>query len=146
MNRIIKFRVYPESVHGFYFDVSIHPTVERMRKFAERTKAMRGNFDNAEAAVCGFSKGEQDENGRIAWSKTLGAMVFYQKRLGMEIITHECTHAALRWMEAKKFNALDRSGDYVEGEASDNEERFCYALGRIAAQIAEKCWEHNLYE
>ena len=120
-----------------------------MRRYATKTKSEIGaemNFSEAQAAVLGFSKGYQPKNGRIAWAKTLGTFVFHTGKLGMEVVTHECTHAALRWMEAKKFNALDRSGDYTEDEASDNEERFCYALGRMAAQIGDQCWKRGLYE
>lgn len=142
----IKFRVYPESVHGFYFNVRIYRDQESMQKAAEYGGGKRKNFSNAAAVVRGLKRGRRTDRG-IAWKKQLGTIYFYKDCVGTEVITHESTHAALRWAEEKKFNVVDRNGpDYIAGDACDNEERFCYALGKIAAQIASKCWAHKLYE
>ena len=145
--QIVRFRVYPESVHGFYFDVEVYPTQKQMQKRAERLKPhLHGGFMDTDAAVLGFSKGYVGADGRCVWSKTLGTIVFHRERLGVNVISHECTHAALRWMEAMKFNVTDRGENYVEGEASDNEERFCYALGRMTAAIGDQFWKYDLWQ
>lgn len=144
--KAIKFRVYPDSVHGHYLDVEIHPTIEAMRKAASRTeyktKGQRDDFGDALAAVLGYGTGYISEQGRKVWSKTLGTIFFHRDQLGMEVVTHEATHAAIRWAEQQKIKI-----DFVAqgGRASDAEERFCGALGRISAQIASKCHELDLY-
>lgn len=145
--RIVKFRVYPESIHGSYLDVEIHPTVEAMRHAAKRaerkSKGRVADFQDAEAVTCGFGKGYVNESGRTIWRKTLGTMFFHKDRLGMEVITHEAAHAAIRWAERKDITLAP---DPKAGPASDDEERFCYAVGRIAAQIAGKGHDLGLYE
>jgi hypothetical protein len=145
MKKIIRFRVYPESVHGFYFEVEIHPTLARMRKAANRRKPGH-NFNDAEAVATGYTKGFVKEDGRIAWSKTLGCIFFHRAGCFSEIVAHECTHAALRWAEAMKFNVIDRDdANYIAGNACDNEERFAYALGRMVSQITAKTYEYKIF-
>lgn len=134
-------------MRGSYLDVEIHPTVEAMRRAASRaerkTKGKVADFKDAEAVTCGFGTGYVNEKGRTIWQKTLGTIFFHRERLGMEVITHEATHAAVRWAERR---GITIAPDPKAGPATDNEERFCYAVGRIAKQIAGKCHELDLYE
>ena len=136
---LIKFRVYPESKRGHYFDVAIYPTATSMRKAANKAGAVRKDFHRikAGAAVLGT---------RTPGTKSLGLILFHRQWLGMNVITHECGHAALRWMEAQRFSVEQRPANHKDGWASDNEERFCYALGSMAAQIGNECWNHKLYK
>lgn len=146
MTEVIQFRVYPESRRGHYFDVEIHPTVTSMRKAASVAGGAKANFDGALAVVRGFNAGHYTADGRKVWRKTLGTMFFHKARLGVEVIAHESTHAAFRWMEAQKFNAAEDAAERGDTNCSDSEERFCHALGNIARQIANECHDRGLYE
>lgn len=111
-----------------------------MRQYAKRIKSdtCASFFRDAVAAVLPYSSNKR---------KTLGEIIFYKARLGTEIITHEASHAAIRWIERKKLMIVDRRGDeYTPGEASKSEERFCLALGWMASQIASKCYDLGLYD
>ncbi|MEO5859168.1 MAG: hypothetical protein ABIR33_09495 [Pyrinomonadaceae bacterium] len=148
MKRVIKFRIYPESVHGFYFDVEIHPTVKAMRRTAQREGADSSNFLDADGATLGFRHYAWDDKRKThVLRKTLGLMVFHRDRLDAEVLAHESGHAAIRWMEAMRLDLEMRKDPMADRPMQDemaNEERFCYALGRMAAQISDQCWKHGL--
>lgn len=138
---LIKFRVYPESRRGFYFEVRIYSTLKEMR---DGLNKLCGNnstfFKDALAGVKGFQQKGWRNKGRLTWSKTLGVIAFNQQHIGTEVVSHESTHAAIAWMRAKELRLY--ADDYV---TDDNEERFCNAVGVIAKQIVAQCYKHNLY-
>jgi hypothetical protein len=47
------------------------------------------------------------------------------RRKGMEIITHECTHAGMAWVRLRRTNLGHMPGEEV----------LCYAVGRMAQQV-----------
>ena len=142
MKKIIKFRVYPESIHGFYFEVGIYPNIERMRAAAKRNGGKTSNFENAGAVTCGFRVGHIDAGeSKIRWTKQLGLIAFNRCEIDAEIVAHESTHAAIRWMEEKRVPFDIGKSALVEdkgGMAHDTEERFCYAVGKITNQIVDE--------
>lgn len=148
--KIIKFRVYPESVHGFYFDVEIHPTATSMRRTAKREGSDSSSFFDADGATLGFQHYIWDEKRKThVLRKTLGMIVLHRGRLDAEVLAHESAHAAIRWMEAMRLNMGMRTDPFADRPMQDemsNEERFCYALGRMTAQISDQCWKQGLYE
>jgi hypothetical protein len=148
MKDVISFRIYPESVYSFYFDVMIHPTLRAMRKSARKNGGKRSNFNDAQAVTCGYRRGEWGDGDRIHWKKCCGLLLFHRKGINAETLSHEATHAAIRWMEEKKFSFPINPPALISergGMASDDEERFCYAVGRMTNQIAVVCSKHDLF-
>lgn len=77
---------------------------------------------------------------------------FNRKRIGIEIVSHELTHAAFAFAERRKLNL----GEAVDKEFRTNsskstmdidgpEECFCYALGVMCRQFTQKCYDLGLY-
>lgn len=135
---IIKFRIYPESRRGYYFDVKVFPTIEALRKYAERWGARHvepNRFANTDAAVLPYT---------TTGHKTLGEIVFHKASLGAAIVTHEATHAALKWVDAKRVNVdrVVRQGNTDIG--IENEERFCDAVGSLVEQIGRHLYDLGL--
>lgn len=129
----IQFRIHPESTRGFYFDVKVFPTKKAMREYAVTEKGGSAYFRKAEAATLGMYRTDK----RARPTKFLGACIFHEKALTPEIIAHEATHAAIRWAQATQIQPVPE--ELKDGNSSDDEERFCYVVGRLTEQIAVKC-------
>lgn len=137
----IRFRVYPESVHSFWFDCTIYPTVDAMRKAIKR---FNGNLTGND--VRGMVNHFRDmRKGKII-TKRIGHIRLYRGDLSAEVLSHESAHAALHWAEWMGINVNDHSADATGFEMSQEsgEERFAYALGRICAQMSCMVWKHDL--
>jgi hypothetical protein len=138
--KVIKFRIYPESRRSYYFDVKVFPTEEKMRKYAERWGARHvdpSRFANAEAAMLPYT---------IKGGKTLGEIVFHKAQIGIVTVAHEATHAALRWADSARVS-VDR--DVRESNTdigTQNEERFCDAIGTLVLQMMGLMHDAGLYE
>jgi hypothetical protein len=136
----ITFKVYPESVHGLWFECSIHPSVRSLR---QAVKEQSGNPTGS--GVRGMVQHfRRVRKGRM--TKQLGHIHLVKSELHAEVLSHESTHAALNWARAMNIDVTDQSAD-VSGFAmseDSGEERFAYAVGRICSQLSHMVWEHNL--
>ena len=80
-------------------------------------------------------------------------LIFHRNSLGMEVVTHEFTHAAFCWAERRGLDLSKILGKHnwkvhKRGKAMARdgvEERFCYALGQMANQFTKKCCDIGLY-
>ena len=74
-----------------------------------------------------------------------GEIHFCRKHLGVGVITHEFLHAALAWARRIRLDfdviAVEDSGD-----ASEDEERLCYAHGEMVRQFVNRCNKLRLYD
>lgn len=77
---------------------------------------------------------------------------FHRRRIGIEVITHELTHAVFAFADRRKLPLAEtvnkdwRTG--TKGQVMDQggpEERFCYALGQMCRQFTQKCYDLGLY-
>jgi hypothetical protein len=161
--KIIKFRIYPDSKHGLYFEVRIYPNLKTMRRACVRfgNPLNRGTdyYANAEAmTACHRAGYKSKRGGHVIWDKGIGVILFHRKQVNAETISHECTHAALRWAEErhlkltltfpprglKEFEAYMKNKPKT-GAADEAEEDFAYAVGRMTNQIAAACLKHKLF-
>jgi hypothetical protein len=60
------------------------------------------------------------------------------KCLGVAVLSHELAHAALAW--ARRAKITDLYGDHNKLAVGDAEERFCYVLGDLMAQVVTKLY------
>lgn len=136
----IKFRVYPESVYGFYFDCVVYSD---QSGFRVACKAHNGTDPGDDCRGIVLSS-RTIRNGRF--TKRLGRISLVQGNLDAEVLSHESVHAALRWAEAMKLNITEQGADEKNMASDCGEERFAYAVGRICAQMSDAMWEHGLVE
>lgn len=136
----IQFRVYPESVYGFWFDCTIYRTAKHLRK-AVKNRGGNPTNDGVRGIVQHF---RVIRNGR--YTKQLGHIHLCESDLSAEVLSHESAHAALNWADHMKINVRDQTPDKTGfGMSEDSgEERFAYALGRICSQLSHQVWEHDL--
>lgn len=78
--------------------------------------------------------GRRTRRAGISIRRLLVARIYLNRRdlrehSGMEIITHECTHAGLAWARFRRANLGRMAGEEVA----------CYASGRLARQVNNAC-------
>ena len=77
---------------------------------------------------------------------------FYRQQIGIEVVSHEMTHAAFAFAERRGL-PLDQTIDktFSKGGRLNTlpidgvEERFCYALGQMVRQFVTRCYDLKLY-
>jgi hypothetical protein len=155
MNKVLKFKVYPETRHGFYFEVHVYPTQKRMvaacNKYGNPENV--GYFDPAGAATLCHRVGYENRRlKRNIWSHKLGIIVFWRGEVNAETIAHETAHAILEWAFWKKIKAgrammppIRQGAPKLAERADNDEERFCYAVGDVVNQIARFAHANNLF-
>lgn len=140
MQQSIQFRLYPESIHGFYFECVIYPSQKLFRKACHS----RNGHDPGDDCRAVVQPSRTYRNGRL--TKRLGYINFVNTDLSAEVLSHESVHAALRWAEAMRIDVKDYDGKGLAMDAECGEERFAYAVGRICAQISDAVWQNGLID
>lgn len=132
---LLQFKVYPNPRNrNIYYLVRVFKYLKELRGISENPK---GTLAFVDAPFLG--------------QKQVGTINFCIKRIGMEIISHESTHAAIRYIERvkKNFDLSFKSyyGSYSEMKDSCNKEEYlCLLVGRIASQINSKFHKEGIYK
>jgi hypothetical protein len=133
------FRTYPAGKNGkLFFRVRVFSTKKEMSEFVNCSidkNPKCGDFD----ALCVSS--DQWKDGTL--TNEIGRMYFNLKSLGGFFVSHECAHAAFRYLERKNISLEDQTS-VDPTRASDSEESFCYALGTMVRQIYDKLLSSGL--
>lgn len=129
---LITFRVYPESRRSFYFTVRVFKTLRGQREHCKKVNGAKYSTRRQLAVVQSWTA-YNVKNKRRSVRKEVGEILFSQKHVGVKIVSHECTHAALRWSQRANFAIKGKSNSC--GLCSDNEERFCHGLSNMVGQI-----------
>jgi hypothetical protein len=146
-NPLLSFRVYPED-RFLYAVVNIWPTKKAM--YAHKP------LDRKHLASC---TGQQrlvipprGSKSRVRKRGEFAELNFFRGSLGVEVVSHEFTHAAFCWADRRKLNlALASNPDSSQStngtlEINSVEERFCYALGRMVNQFTSRLYDNGLYK
>lgn len=123
---VLTFRVYPEDKF-LYAVVNIWPTRKAM--YAHKP------LDRNHVASCtGQTRIVVPPNGgRIRKRGEFAELNFYRGRLGVEVASHEFTHATFCWAERRNLNlnlVMHPDNSQTRGETLETdsvEEKFCYA-------------------
>lgn len=129
----ITFRLYPERGSHLFCRVNVWRDHAEMVRYWKRARGIQFASANAGAAAMAtgiehyqFRKGKPPRK-----TGEFCEINCHRERLDAEIVTHETTHAALRWRARVKLQ-VEREPDFESPrDVSDAEERFCYALGRM---------------
>lgn len=124
---LLKFRIYPDAGR-LYFLVSIFADKRDMYSFCKKTCETWNEGWDYEAVCHTYTKLRiGGPSKRTLVSSQIGHMHFYQKKITMEVVTHEAVHAALafyrRRYRKKSLNVMAW------------EEKLCYAAGIIGKEI-----------
>jgi len=126
------FKVFSERHSRLHYLVLIFETKHDLRGYA----ALHGEIDTSRAL--GVTQTYVVYRERNACKRTLpvcGEILLCKGYLTPGIVAHEVTHAALGWAARRRVQ-VDRPLNV--GTVSENEERFCYVVGHMTAQICMK--------
>jgi hypothetical protein len=146
----VRFRLYPEG-RWFYFAVNVWPDKPTMDDHFEHIGgvAYRASQRDAVANCQGADRYLVRPGRPLRKTGCCGEINFHRGRITTEIASHEIGHAALGWarrvgLPGIKLSPKDWQGD--EQRVTDDEERFCYALGRMVQQFADRAFRYKLWE
>lgn len=129
MKPLHTWRLWCEPKRKHWFVAYVFATKRQMYGFHDLRHG-RGQH-NYEARVQGlivYSDGKR--------TGKLGEMFLYAGNLGAGIVAHECTHAALRWLDDGLHRLKWPSIFSAAGpSASPAEERFCWVVGNLVLQF-----------
>jgi len=132
---VIRFKVKPDPKRAYFFHVKVFDTIKRMRANAAQHGCLSGGLDGEPVAQWkwaalshGHTAIKVEKGKRDRTTPELGIMWFSFELLSAEIVSHECTHSALRWAKRVRLKVNGRHMD-------EREERFCYAQGEMVGQF-----------
>jgi hypothetical protein len=138
---VCRFRVYPERGRPEYFVVFVFADKAAMFIFFREQNKRQGA--RGATAHCDFlaitrpwTRMIVSRRGRTRTHPEMGHLLFALPNLGASVVSHEMTHAVIRWAErvmrkpARIFDGVmtDRPSRTASGGAN---ERFCRAQGRM---------------
>lgn len=74
----------------------------------------------------------------------VGVIYAHQEMLDGEIVSHECTHAALDLYRHRQRGAANLGRNKTDLEVK-REEKFALSVGRLSQQIADALWERKVW-
>ncbi len=135
------FRVHPNDDRQHYYTVLVFDERYQMHLFHQKQigliQAQEASALSSDAvtrlgefeALTSSWRVEASDSTRQAHSDlNLGQILFYQKRLGAGIVSHEMTHAALFWLER-----IGRLADLATD--ADVQEQCCQVQGNLTRQF-----------
>jgi hypothetical protein len=145
----ISFRVYPERSF-LYCEVNIWPTRKAMHAYLPLGPKTVASCGGRESYVV-----QPERKGKKQTMRKTGLFAeanFYQTEIGVEVVSHEFTHAAFAFADRRRLplhQVMDKqfthSGRKNTLDLDGPEERFCYALGQMCRQFTQKCYDLGLY-
>ena len=136
MKPICTFRVYPK-MRGLYYEVYVWKNSKGLRKHVTWCKPGRDCKGLCSTFTCWSVK--------KGLSRKCGEIHFIDKNLGIECVTHELEHAVLGWARRNKIKLNEESSSGMM-KADCPEERLCYAMGRMAAQVTNKFFKYGVWK
>ena len=150
MKPLHTFRVYPEGTF-FYAVVNIWPSKAAMYQYIPLSRDYSATCKGVERITV-YPKSENRRPRKLGQFAELN---FHRRQLGIEVVSHEFTHAAFCLAERRKMDLGSIISDQnwrTDRKRNQRlnpdgvEERFCYALGRMVNQFTRKCYDLGLYE
>lgn len=146
MKKFIKFRAYADPKKRYWVEVRVFDTAKQMRKdiaacgYGMKLKGTEGQVTSAQF----FKNGRKTGVFAVMW---LNENVL--KSHGMEVVTHESLHAAVRYFERRGWPvclALEMREGSIDTHERWLEERLAYAVGLIARYINRGLFRHKVWK
>lgn len=130
VGQVARFNIYPEPGSKRYCEVRIFKSLTSMYDYARDTGADQA-LDFA-AIARGVWRRRVFDDGRTRMRPVFAEVLLTTEVMTTEFVVHEAAHVALRFAERIGFDprSHEPSGAFESGE-----ERYCYAIGRIANGI-----------
>jgi hypothetical protein len=130
------FRIYPESPRGLFYTVKLFATELAMREYLIADDIDRSAAYGARALCSRWTRTRTTGTGRTRTLPEMGEILFVAPLIDHEVISHEVAHAAIGWAQRIGIRPFATGTDCQY--AGPDEERYCYALGRMVLQVTER--------
>jgi hypothetical protein len=130
------FRIFPESPRGLFYTVKLFATELAMRDYLIADDIDRSAAYGARALCSRWTRTRTTASGRTRTLPDMGEILFVVPRIDAEVVSHEVAHAAIGW--AQRIGLHPFGSDRHPQYAGPDEERYCYALGRMVLQVTER--------
>lgn len=130
------FRIFPESSSGLYYRVRLFVTPDALGEYLRADDIDRAAAYGARALCSRWTRTRTTAAGRTRTLPEMGEILLVEHAITHEVISHECGHAAIGW--AQRIGLRPFGTDVHAQYASADEERYCYALGRMVCQVTER--------
>lgn len=135
---MVRFRLYPEA--SLYWIVQVWPTRADMVKYLDRRSFLHSD---EVGGMCNGIDTYKVQGGVVRKLRSLGEINLYRGGCSTEVIAHETTHAVIGW--ARRVGIDPLSTEPEGGPESDENERFCYAAGRMVRDLTNKLYRHKVW-
>lgn len=137
----ITFRLYPEGRYRYCL-VKVWPNHRTMVPYLMGLHpARRGEYRSTQGLHTSTERWKHAGD-RLRKSGIFGELNLHRGRIDTEIASHEIAHAGIAWARRVRINPISPSGQ--QWESADNE-RFCYAMGRMMAQFSNHAHRLKLW-
>ena len=130
---VTTFNIRISRTSRLYYTVKVFKTAAEMRNFAAKAAGGGVSYYSSAHGACIYYD-EKPKNLKTA--NKLGYISLWEGSLSLEIVSHECVHAALGALHRKNVPSLE-TGDI----GSDKAEELCYIQGFLLSQIAKKLYK-----
>ena len=140
MARVTCFRLYPEPGRSLFYHVRLFPTQDALRDYLRADSDVDRSAAFGSRALCTrWMRTRTLPNGRTRTCPDLGELLFVVPLIDSEAISHECAHAAIWWARRVGISPFHIDASDTEHRfANADEERYCYALGRMVLAITQR--------
>ena len=141
---IVKFRIYAWKSKTLYFHVYIWPRLKDIRN--KYDKYNDGGSYSLMAFVHPVVKVKYKDKTKTKYrtKPICGEIHLCVKELGMEIITHESTHATMTLLRRLKFDFSKLDINNSGNKYMNNEELVAYCVGHFAKQIVYRIYKFGI--
>lgn len=130
------FRIFPEPTSRLFYRVRLFATPDAMRDYLIADDIDRTAAYGARALCSRWTRTRISASGRTRTVPEMGELLFVVRTIDHEVIAHEVGHAVIGW--AQRIGLHPFATDATAQYASHDEERSCYALGRMVLQITQR--------
>jgi hypothetical protein len=130
------FRVFPEPSSRLFYRVRVFATPVTLGEYLRSDDIDRSAAYGARALCSRWTRTRTTGTGRTRTLPEMGEILFVAPLIDHEVISHEVAHAAIGWAQRIGIRPFATGTDCQY--AGPDEERYCYALGRMVLQVTER--------
>ncbi len=134
---VLKFRILLSQASRLYFTVRVFAKLRDMRRLHAAEVGATAKYYHRALGACSFWDCTPPVKGKE--SNEVGIISLWKDRVGVEVVSHECTHAALAGLSRRGCKSIE-----TRTIGGDRQEELCYMVGWMVNQIYREIYAANL--